>query len=231
MGSAYHGRHTTLNREVVIKMLLPGLTDDPQSRARFEQEAHIIAGLRHPHIVQVFDFGELADASYIIMEYIEGQALSSYIQQNAPLALDEVRSIVKDLASALDHVHQQGFVHRDIKPSNVMLQKTTSVRANGFPYKAVLMDFGIARILGSPSGITNTNMLGTLEYSAPEQILSAREVTPSADLYAFGIMTYQMLTGRLPFEGGNRRCWCSPIFKNLPLIHALSYPRFRPMLR
>jgi eukaryotic-like serine/threonine-protein kinase len=204
MGNVYRGRHTTLNREVAIKMLPPGLADDQQTRTRFEQEANIVAGLRHPNIVQVFDFGELNGTNYMVMEYIDGLELSKYIKQNAPLPLNHIRSIVNDVASALDHAHQQGFVHRDIKPSNVMLQTPTNVRgSNEFPYRAILMDFGIARILGSNSTLTNTSMIGTLEYSSPEQILTAREVTPRADIYALGVMTYQMLTGKLPFEGSN----------------------------
>jgi eukaryotic-like serine/threonine-protein kinase len=137
------------------------------------------------------------------MEYIAGEELANYIKHNAPLPFQHVRSIVNDVAGALDHAHQQGFVHRDIKPSNVMLQSTTDIRGNDFPYRAVLMDFGIARIIGGESGLTSTNVLGTLEYIAPEQIRAAGEVTHRADIYALGIMTYQMLTGKLPFEGGN----------------------------
>jgi serine/threonine-protein kinase len=201
MAEVYKGRHTNLNRLVAIKILPPDRAQQVDFRARFEREARTVAGLRHPCIVQVFDYGVVDDTYYMVMEYVAGNSLSDYIARNAPLRLSEAIRLSGDIASALDYAHEQGIVHRDVKPSNIMLQKISIKSKDDPAVRAVLMDFGIAKIVTGTSGLTRTGTMGTLDYIAPEQILSSATVDKSVDIYALGIITYLMLTGHLPFQG------------------------------
>jgi tRNA A-37 threonylcarbamoyl transferase component Bud32 len=193
MSEIYKGRHSRLGRVVAIKILPASLATEADFRTRFEREARAIASLRHANIVQVFDFGDIKGTYYMVMEFINGSDLGS-LMNSKRLSLDEVASISQQVASALDYAHQQGFVHRDVKPSNVMLEEE----------RAVLTDFGIAKLRAGDTGATKTGMLmGTLNYIAPEQIRSSGEVDFHADIYSLGVMVYQMLTGELPFKGDN----------------------------
>jgi serine/threonine-protein kinase len=131
------------------------------------------------------------------MEYLNGPDLRTLLKENKRILLTEVLPLLRDTASALEYAHARGLVHRDIKPSNVMLDTTN------LPPRAVLTDFGIAKIADAHTKITATGVLGTFDYIAPEQIQSSGEVDASADQYALGVMTYQMLTGKLPFERSN----------------------------
>jgi tRNA A-37 threonylcarbamoyl transferase component Bud32 len=203
MGEVYRGEHTALNRRVAIKLLSHSQTDNPEFRGRFEREARIVAALRHPNIVTVYDFGTIEGTSYMVMEYIDGQELKEYVAANGgKLSLQEMLPIIRELASALDYAHDQGLIHRDIKPSNVMLQRVTTT---GDPraLQAVLMDFGIAKMLSSTTQLTLTGTVGTLDYMSPEQITGSQEIDRRTDIYALGIMTYQILTGKHPFPGEN----------------------------
>jgi hypothetical protein len=201
MAEVYKGRHPRLERTVAIKILPAGLAADVNFRQRFEREAQAIASLRHPNIVQVFDFGDVEGMYYMVMEYIKGIDLSRHLRQVEAVSLDQARSILEDLATALDYAHAEGLVHRDVKPSNVMLQPVTS-GAKG--KRAILTDFGIAKILNQDTAATKSGvMMGTLDYMAPEQIRTAAAVDGRADVYALGVMLYQMLTGALPFAGDN----------------------------
>ena len=199
MAEVYKGRHPRLDRTVAIKILPPRLAADPDFRQRFEREARAIAALRHPNIVQVFDFGDVEGTYYMVMEYIEGIDLARYIRENGPLPLEQVRLILRGVASALDHAHAQGLVHRDVKPSNVMLETVGQIDLS---HRVVLTDFGIAKILTSDTDATKSGMImGTLDYIAPEQVKVSAQVDGRADVYALGAMLYQMLTGELPFKG------------------------------
>ncbi|MBN1177603.1 MAG: protein kinase [Anaerolineae bacterium] len=201
MAEVYKGRHPRLERTVAIKILPASLAAEADFRQRFEHEAQSVAALRHPNIVQVFDFGDVEGMYYMVMEYIDGVDLAKYLQEHGALELVLIRSVMRDLASALDHAHVQGLVHRDVKPSNVMLQP--AAQAGGLP-RAILTDFGIAKILSHNTGATKTGMMmGTLDYMAPEQIRTAGQVDGRADVYALGVMLYQMLTGELPFPADN----------------------------
>jgi tRNA A-37 threonylcarbamoyl transferase component Bud32 len=204
MAEVYRAHHMNLKREAAIKVLSPNLALDPDFRRRFEREAQTIAALIHPNIVQVFDFGENAGNFYMAMNFIKGDNLATYLSRVGKLPLETALPILQDIAAALDFAHAQGVVHRDVKPSNVMVQPIDTPTATPtFPYKAILTDFGLARLVTGAGGHTQTGVLGTLSYIAPEQITDSRNVTTSADIYALGIIAYQMVTARIPFEGEN----------------------------
>lgn len=203
MAEVYRGIHPTLGRPVAIKILPPRLAAEADFRTRFEREAQTIAGLRHPNIVQIYDFGVADGLHYMVMEYIAGEDLGARIRRIGRMTPLEVLHIGCDIASALDHAHQQGIVHRDVKPSNVMMQPGTMSGGEQSAERAILTDFGIAKLVTGSTGLTKTGMMGTLDYIAPEQIRASNEVDGRADLYALGVMIYQMLTGKLPFEADN----------------------------
>lgn len=202
MAEVYKGRHPRLDRFVAIKVLPASLAAEADFCQRFEREAKAVANLRHPNVVQVFDFGDLEGIYYMVMEYIAGNDLGHYIAEIAPMSLTQARPLLQDVASALDYAHAQGLVHRDVKPANVLLEPVTT--ASGSGQRALLTDFGIAKIVVSSTGATKTGaMLGTLPYMAPEQINASKEIDHRADIYALGAMTYQMLTGQVPFAEDN----------------------------
>ena len=195
MAEVYKGRHTRLDKMVAIKVLPLEVADDPNFRARFEREARAVAALKHPHIVQVFDFGDVDGTYYMVMDYVAGKDLAHRMRETGALPLAHVAPLAQHIASALDYAHAQGLVHRDVKPSNVMLEAGATPRA-------ILMDFGIAKILASgQTGPTRSGMIGTLDYMAPEQINASAAIDGRADVYSLGVMVYQMLTGQLPFSG------------------------------
>jgi predicted Ser/Thr protein kinase len=199
MAEVYKGHHHRLERAVAIKVLSASLAAEGDFRKRFEREARAIATLRHPNIVQVYDFGDIEGVYYMVMEYIDGDNLATLLGETGPLGIEQVRPIARDLASALDYAHGQGIIHRDVKPSNVMIH----VDSNSFTH-AILTDFGIAKILrGDPSPTKDGGLTGTLDYMAPEQIRGSGDVDSRADVYALGVMLYQMFTGQLPFKGDN----------------------------
>ena len=199
MAEVYKSTHPTLGVPVAIKILPAYLAAEAEFRQRFRREAQIVARLEHPHIVRVFDSGEQDDMHYMVMEFLNGKGLDEWIKTSGSLPLALVLQIVSQIAAALDYAHAQGVVHRDIKPSNIMLEGA----APDGP-RAVLTDFGIARMLNAHTVMTRTGgMLGTLDYIAPEQIQESAKVDGRADLYALGVMVYQMLTGELPFKHNN----------------------------
>lgn len=201
MAEVYKGLHPTLGRTVALKLLPADLARDQEFRHRFEREARVVAGLKHPNIIQVFDCGDQDGVYYMVMEYIEGKDLGDRMRAIGPMPVPQVRAIIVELAGALDYAHAQGIVHRDIKPSNVMLEPITATGSRG--ERTVLMDFGIARMVGSLTKITNTGLIGTFDYISPEQIRDAKDVDGRADIYSLGVMAFQMLTGKLPFTASN----------------------------
>lgn len=202
MAEVYRAYHPSLNRDVAIKVLPVSLAGQSDYARRFEREARLLANLKHPNIVQIFDYGHAAETSYIVMEHIHGQDLSNLLA-DGPMALERVYAIMQNVCDALDYAHAQGLVHRDIKPSNVMLEPITTSSSSTGSERAVLMDFGIARVIASTTNLTTTGVLGTLDYIAPEQIQGAANIDFRADLYSLGVMLYQMLTGQLPFQKTN----------------------------
>lgn len=203
MSEVYKGYHPTLGRVVAVKILPSHLAMEEDFRKRFEREARTVAALKHPHIVNMFDFGVLEETSYMVMEYVEGHDLGDHLKEHGRLTLDEALPIITDVAEALDYAHHHQVVHRDVKPSNIMLELNNSTPEGHHSKRAILTDFGIARILADSTALTKTGMIGTLDYIAPEQIISARQVDYRADIYSMGVMVYQMLTGELPFMGEN----------------------------
>jgi serine/threonine-protein kinase len=190
-----------LERTVAIKILPTSLAAESDFRQRFEREAQSVAALRHPNIVQVFDFGDVEGMYYMVIEFIAGNDLAYLMKERGPLPVEMARPLIGDIASALDYAHLQGLIHRDVKPSNVLLQPTTDVGDAG--WRCILTDFGIAKMrIGGGDTKTGT-MMGTLDYMAPEQINATAKVDEKADIYSLGVMLYQMLTGELPYQGDN----------------------------
>ena len=200
MGEVYRAKHPTMNCDVAIKILPKYLAENEAAYQRYEHEARAMAQLKHPNIVGMYDYGILDGMPYIVLEYIDGQPLSEILNQRGRLSLTEALPLFKEIASALDYSHAAGIVHRDIKPSNVMIERGADSKSP----RAVLMDFGIAKLRSSMTQLTGTGVLiGTLDYVSPEQIRGASEVDAQADIYSFGVMAYQTLTGALPFEHKN----------------------------
>lgn len=199
MGSVYRARQLAIDREVALKVLRAQVPDEdkPQLIERFRREARATSKLRHPNTVSVYDFGETPEGVlYMVLELLEGATLSQVIAESAPLAPERVASMGRQIAKSLAEAHALGIVHRDLKPDNVFV-----CDYHGDPDFAKVMDFGIARLLTSEDErhVTRTGMMvGTPRYIAPEQAM-ARQVSPAADLYALGVILFEMLSGRTPY--------------------------------
>jgi hypothetical protein len=191
MGVVYRAYHAQLERTGAVKVL-QGLAPDPDTVARFRREAQSIARMRHPNIVNVFDFGEFEGTPYMIVEFVEGGSLSSKVK-SGPLEPAIALAYLHGIASALDYAHSRGIVHRDIKPANVLLGPDNS---------PILADFGLAKLMESSSIKSLTGVTtGTPAYMAPEQV-TGHQVGPASDLYSLAVIAYEMLTGTLPFDEG-----------------------------
>ncbi|HEY4552864.1 MAG TPA: Stk1 family PASTA domain-containing Ser/Thr kinase, partial [Bacillaceae bacterium] len=191
MANVYLARDMILDRDVAVKILRLNFANEEEFIRRFQREAQSATSLAHPNIVNIYDVGEEDGIYYIVMEYVDGMTLKQYIQQHYPLSIDFVLDIMKQLASALAHAHQNHIVHRDIKPQNVLIDHHGTVKVT---------DFGIAMALSSTS-ITHTNaVLGSVHYLSPEQARGGM-ATKKSDIYSLGIVMFELLTGRLPFSG------------------------------
>jgi serine/threonine-protein kinase len=208
MAEVYLGRHTTLNRPVAVKILYAHLSKDATLLSRFRSEAQAVAGLRHPNIVQVYDF-DLADGDqpYIIMELLEGPSLQAHLEvlrnRDQRLPPETIVRLLKALASAVDYAHARKIVHRDIKPANVILHSETTTIVPGEPLPndvdLVLTDFGIAQMANADVQTASGTIIGTPAYMSPEQV-RGEGIDHRTDIYSLGIMLYEMLAGRVPFE-------------------------------
>lgn len=195
MGLVYEGRDPDLERRVAIKTIrVESLSERAATdyEHRFRVEARSAARLQHPNIVSVYDAGRDGDIAFLVMEFIQGDDLQHHLDQGMRYSLAQTVAIMDDLLSALDYAHRQGIVHRDIKPANLLIEADGSVK---------LTDFGVARMQNSGDATrTQGTMVGTLKYMSPEQV-QGRPVDARADLFAAGIVLYQLLTGRRPFDG------------------------------
>ncbi|HOA22862.1 MAG TPA: protein kinase [Aggregatilineales bacterium] len=196
MAEVYRAYHAALDRFVAIKILHPFLGEDPEFKERFEREARSVAQLRHPNIVQVydFDFDPERELYYMVMEYVEGPTLRTRLMElgfdNQCFTIPEAIQIIRPVAAALGYAHSHNMVHRDIKPANIMLDKDGRI---------VLTDFGIARIVSGPAMTTSGSMIGTPAYMSPEQGLG-QPGDHRSDIYSLGVVFYQLVTGVLPFQ-------------------------------
>jgi eukaryotic-like serine/threonine-protein kinase len=190
MAVVYRAADEVLGRTVAVKVMHHALTDDAGFVERFRREARSAARLNHPNVVTIHDTGEENGTLYIVMELVEGTSLRELLDRFGRLDLDTTRHVVSGVAAALDHAHAGGVVHRDVKPENVLLTSDGRVK---------VVDFGVAKALGDVR-LTGDTAIATLAYVSPEQI-SSGEIDGRADVYALGVMTYEMLTGTLPFGG------------------------------
>ena len=190
MADVYLAVDSILKRDVAIKVLRGELNNDPVNLRRFQREASAITNLSHPNIVEVFDVGEDNKRNYIVMEYVPGKTLKQLIKQRGALYSDEAINIMKQLVSATAHAHHNGIIHRDIKSQNVMIKDDGTVK---------LSDFGIA-FTGDSQQLTQTDtVMGSVHYLAPE-LAKGQQATVQSDIYALGIVFYEMLTGDVPFH-------------------------------
>lgn len=195
MGQVYLARQLSLKREVAVKLLRNDLADNPKALKRFEAEAHAVARLNHPNIVQVYHLGESDGLRYMVLEYVEGRNLRDYLVRRGPPDLPITLSVIRQVSLALQKAHEQGIVHRDIKPENILVTRKVEVKVT---------DFGLSRFFaaGSPelnltqSGIT----LGTPLYMSPEQV-KGDVIDQRSDIYSFGVTCYHLLSGEPPFRG------------------------------
>jgi len=200
LGAVFVARHETLGRDVAIKLMHADVASRPEHRQRFEREARALAQLRHPNIVTVLDFGIDEETSFLVMELAEGRALDRYLAEERP-SLDTAIAIVRQLLRALSYAHAQKIVHRDLKPANLVVRKLTDGSVH-----VVVLDFGIAKILEDEGDVGLTKqgaILGTPAYMAPEQA-SGGAPKPSLDVYAAGLVAFEVLTGRRPFIEADR---------------------------
>jgi serine/threonine protein kinase len=189
MGEVWLAHDRELDRAVALKFRGPRA-----DQVRFEREAHAAAGLSHPNIVRIYDYGTAEGRPYLVLEHLPGGTLANRLESKGPLDDFETHAVAHDIAAALAHAHAAGIVHRDLKPSNVIFDEHGHAK---------LTDFGIARSSREPTMTGAGGFLGTAAYMAPEQASGETSVGPAADVYSFGVILFQMLTGRLPFEADN----------------------------
>jgi serine/threonine protein kinase/Tol biopolymer transport system component len=233
MGEVYRARDTRVSRIVAIKVLGARVDSRPHAQQRFAQEARALSGLNHPHICAFCDIGEENGVQFLVMEYLEGETLASRLRRGGRLPIDQALRHAIAIADALDHAHRRGLVHRDLKPSNIMLTRSG----------AKLLDFGLAKP-GAPGPIighaheapqsTQTltaegAILGTLSYMAPEQLHGA-DTDVRTDIFAFGAVVYEMLTGRPAFEGVSQASVIAAILERNPEPLSSGQPIAPPLL-
>jgi len=232
MGEVYRARDTRLDRTVAIKVLPQHLADTPEARQRFEREARAVSALNHPHICTLHDVGSQDGTEFLVMEYLEGETLAARLEKG-PLPLEQVLKLGIEIADALDKAHRQGIIHRDLKPGNIMLTKSG----------AKLLDFGLAKAAVAPASVatltaavTRTTpvtqqgtIVGTFQYMSPEQV-EGKEVDARSDIFSFGAVLYEMLTGQRAFPGKSQLSVASAILEKEPAPISTAKPMTPPMM-
>ncbi len=212
MGAVYLARDKALERLVAIKVLPPGSATDAGVLERFRREAKTVASLQHVGIVPLYAFGERRGLCWFVMGYVRGESLATRLERDSVMEVETARTLLSQVAEALDHAHRQGIVHRDIKPDNILLDDGTG--------RAMLTDFGIARADTLQSGTNLTqvgSVMGTPHFMSPEQATAEPAIDGRSDLYSVGVVGYQMLSGQLPFNGGT--------FRELLMQHVSASPK------
>jgi serine/threonine-protein kinase len=190
MGAVYKGVDLMLEREVAIKALRPELARQPDVVERFRAEAVTLAKLNHPNIATLYSFLRQGDDYFMVMEFVRGETLDSVLHRSPSMPVDRAITMFCQALEGIDHAHKMGIIHRDIKPANVMLTQSGSIK---------VMDFGIARVLGTARMTRQGSVIGTVEYMSPEQV-RGEETDARSDIYSLGILLYEMLAGRVPFS-------------------------------
>ncbi|MDO4630498.1 MAG: serine/threonine-protein kinase, partial [Planctomycetia bacterium] len=199
MGRVFRAEHITMNRSVALKIIAKDLVTDPEAQARFLNEARAIAALNHPNIVHAYSVDKEGDRYYIVMEYVEGQDLDKFIEKNGTMPQDRVARYMHQAASALQHAHERNMIHCDIKPANLLLNEETD--------QVKILDMGLARFhshtdsKASANSDANANVIGTVDYMAPEVADDNANASPQSDIYSLGCVMYFLLTGNIPFPG------------------------------
>ena len=222
MSAVYKATDPNLRRTVAIKLIHPHLASDQDFVRRFEEEAAAVASLRHANIIQVFDFSHDGDTYYMVLEYLPGESLDQRLirlnNRGERMEVAKAAEFMLSLCNAVAYAHDEGMVHRDLKPANVMITPNEQV---------VLMDFGIAKIMGGESHTATGALVGTIVYMSPEQI-RGEAAGPSSDIYALGIILYEMVTGQRPFQGENTAATMMAHLNN-PIPDARQYNPSTPL--
>ena len=225
MGEVYRAHDSKLNRDVAIKVLLPAVANDSDRLARFSREAQVLASLNHPHIAAIYGLEEAGGVTALVLELVEGEDLAQRIARG-PIALNEALPIAKQIAEALEAAHEQGIIHRDLKPANIKIRDDGTVK---------VLDFGLAKAM-DPTGASSANamnsptlsmhatqagiILGTAAYMSPEQARGSA-VDKRTDIWAFGAVLYEMLTGKHAFDGQDATDILASVIKSDPAWEAL----------
>ena len=210
MGEVYLAEDTKLNRKVALKFLADQFFSDQYARNRFTREAQAVAAMYHPNIVSIYEVNEFKSRPYFAMQYVEGKSLSDIIKGNQ-LQLSEIIRLAIQICEGLQAAHNKGIVHRDIKPSNILIDKDGRAR---------ILDFGLARIRGMETLTRTGTTMGTLYYMSPEQV-QAKETDLRSDIFSFGVVLYEMITGKRPFGGDS----------DAAILHAITYDEVEPLAR
>ena len=226
MGEVYRARDTKLGRDVALKTLPASFATDPERLARFEREARTLAALNHPHIAQIYGFERSGETCALVMELVEGDDLSARIARG-PLPLDDALAIARQIAEALEAAHEQGIVHRDLKPANIKVRTDGTVKVLDFGLAKAMEPAGAAAAQVSQSPTITTPamtvagmILGTAAYMSPEQA-RGKVVDKRADIWAFGVVLFEMLTGRRAFAGDDVSVTLAAVIMNEPDWRAL----------
>ncbi|MEK6322330.1 MAG: protein kinase [Acidobacteriota bacterium] len=190
MGAVFRGIDVMLEREVAVKMLRPELSQQPNIVERFRSEAVTLAKLNHPNIATLYSFVRQGDDFFMVMEFVRGETLDGLIRRSGAMPADRAIGLLCQALEGIDHAHRMGIIHRDVKPANMMMTESGTLK---------VMDFGIARVLGTARMTKQGNIVGTIEYMSPEQV-RGQETDARSDIYSLGILLYEMLTGRVPFS-------------------------------